>query len=208
MLEKVISQNTDNCLEALKKGGLVDNFYLAGGTALAMQLLHRASLDLDFFSQEKINTKSLLLRLKELGGFSLEKEDWQTIHGILKNTKISFFYYPYPLLYRLKKLNGLAVADIRDIVCMKIDAISGRGSKKDFIDLYFICKQYSLAYLLKLYKKKYREIEVNMTHILKSLCYFQDAKNSPMPLMLSDCSWQTVEKFFQEEIKKIFKKQL
>jgi len=190
-------------LETLKTTGFIKDFYLAGGTGLAIQILHRLSLDLDFFSKKEINTKSLILQLKELGEFNLEKEDWQTIHGNLKNTKVSFFYYPYPLLYSLKRVKGVWVADARDIACMKIDAISRRGAKRDFVDLYFICKQYKLAYLLKLYEKKYKSIKVNMIHILKSLYYFEDAQKSPMPQMIKDCSWSAVVDFFQEEVKKL-----
>lgn len=202
MLEKVISQDTSRCLEALKAAIFIKDFYLAGGTGLALQILHRVSLDLDFFSKKEINTKFLILQLKALGRFNLEKEDWQTIHGNLKKTKVSFFYYPYPLLYPPKRVKGILVADIRDIACMKIDAISRRGAKRDFVDLYFICKQYNLAYLLKLYEKKYKSIKVNMIHILKSLYYFEDAQKSPMPRMIKDCSWSAVVDFFEKEVKK------
>jgi hypothetical protein len=87
---------------------------------------------------------------------------------------------------------------------MKIDAISSRGMKRDFIDLFFICKELiSLNNLLNLFKRKYKSVNYNMIHILKSLAYFEDAENNPMSKMIISVSWQEVKSFFKEEIKKI-----
>lgn len=88
---------------------------------------------------------------------------------------------------------------------MKIAAISDRGTKRDFIDLYFIIKMekvLSLDEILRLYDKKFGLLKQNKIHILKSLCYFDDAEQEPMPKMLKDVSWKEVKKFFEEEIKK------
>lgn len=99
---------------------------------------------------------------------------------------------------------GIRVADLRDIGCMKIDAISSRGMKRDFIDLFFICKELiSLKNLLSLFKRKYKSVNYNMMHILKSLVYFEDAENNPMPKMIVPVSWQEVKNFFKKEIRKI-----
>ncbi|MCK4308846.1 MAG: nucleotidyl transferase AbiEii/AbiGii toxin family protein [Candidatus Atribacteria bacterium] len=99
---------------------------------------------------------------------------------------------------------GIKVADLRDIGCMKIDAISSRGTKRDFIDLFFICKEViSLKNLLSLFKRKYKSVNYNMMHILKSLAYFEDAENNPMPKMTVPASWQEIKSFLKKEIKKI-----
>ena len=169
---------------------------------MALQIKHRLSLDLDFFSKEKINTEILIQKLKSLGQFSIQKKDENTLVGIFNKTNISFFTYDYPLLFPFNKIKGILVADIRDIGCMKISAISSRGAKKDFIDVYFICQAVSLKKLLGFFKKKYKRVDYNMLHILKSLVYFDDAQKDPMPKMIKQVSWQTVKEFFIREVKK------
>jgi len=87
---------------------------------------------------------------------------------------------------------------------MKISAISARGAKKDFVDLFFICqKKAPLKELLKLFKRKYRSVDYNITHILKSLVYFEDAKKDPMPKMMKKIAWNDIQEFFIKEVKKI-----
>jgi len=191
-------------LEILTEEDLLKNFYLAGGTGVALQLKHRVSLDLDFFTKNDIDTKTLIQKIKIRGKFSIERETENTLIGIFNGTRVSFLKYDYPLLFDLKQITGVNVADLRDIGCMKIDAISSRGTKRDFIDLFFICREaISLKNLLSLFKKKYKSVNYNMIHILKSLTYFEDAENNPMPKMTVPVSWQEVKSFFKEEIRKI-----
>jgi len=204
MPQEIISAKTKSNLARLKRAALLKGFYLAGGTGLALQLNHRLSLDLDFFTKNDIETKILIQKIKNLGKFSVEKESENTLIGIFEETRITFLKYDYPLLFPLKEWGRIKVADGRDIGCMKISAISSRGTKKDFIDLYFLCqKVISLRKLLELFKKKYKSVEYNMTHILKSLIYFADAEKDPLPKMISPISWKEVKIFFENEIKKI-----
>ncbi len=204
MSQKIISKKTKSNLEILKKAGLLDNFYLAGGTGLALQLEHRLSVDLDFFTSQEINTKFLIQKIKNLGKFSVEKETGDSLICRFKGTKISFLRYEYPLLFRLAKIEGIKIADSRDIGCMKISAISSRGTKKDFIDLFVLGqKTISLKKLLDLFKKKYKSVDYNIMHILKSLSYFDDAENNPMPKMIIAVSWKEIKNFFKKEIKQI-----
>jgi len=204
MPQEIISKKTKANLEILNKEAMLKNFYLAGGTGAALQLRHRVSLDLDFFTRKDIDAKILIQKIKTLGIFSIERETENTIIGIFSGTRVSFLKYDYPLLFDLKQIKGVNVADLRDIGCMKTDAISSRGMKRDFIDLFFICKELiSLKDLLSLFKKKYNSVNYNMLHILKSLAYFEDAENNPMPKMIVPTSWQEVKSFFKKEIKKI-----
>jgi|AntAceMinimDraft_16_1070373.scaffolds.fasta_scaffold00347_16 predicted nucleotidyltransferase component of viral defense system len=203
MSKKIISEKTKENLEILKKAGLLDDFYLAGGTGLALQLEHRTSIDLDFFSRRELDNQALLQKIKKLGDFSLEKEAENTLTGIFNNTKITFLTYDYPRLFPFKEINNIKVADIKDIVCMKISAISSRGSKKDFIDLFFICQQdIPLEEILKLFEKKYESVDYNITHILKSLLYFKDAEKEPMPVMLVPVEWGEIKDFFKRTVAK------
>ena len=96
------------------------------------------------------------------------------------------------------------IADIRDIAAMKIDAITTRGAKRDFIDLYFICKTgYRLAELLDFYNRKYGKLASNLIHIEKSLVFFNDAETEEMPKMLKKIQWEDVKRFFEKEVKKM-----
>jgi predicted nucleotidyltransferase component of viral defense system len=203
MPKEVISKKTQSTLEILRKADLLKDFYLVGGTALALQYQHRLSLDLDFFTKKDIDTKELLGKIKNLGSFSLEKEAENTLTGILNQTKVTFLSYDYPILFSSKNILGIKVADIRDIACMKLTAISSRGTKRDFVDLFFICQDIPLKKLLSLFQKKYRQINYNLIHILKSLVYFEDAENEPMPYMIKQISWQEIKEFFIKEVKNI-----
>ncbi|MGB6371616.1 MAG: nucleotidyl transferase AbiEii/AbiGii toxin family protein [Atribacterota bacterium] len=204
MPQEIISKKAKVNLEILTKEAVLKNFYLAGGTGAALQLKHRVSLDLDFFTNKDIDTKTLIQKIKTQGKFSIERETENTLIGIFNDTRVSFLKYDYPLLFDLKQIKGIKIADLRDIGCMKIDAVSSRGMKRDFIDLFFICREaISLKNLLSLFKKKYKSVNYNMLHILKSLAYFEDAENNPMPRMILPTSWQEVKSFFKEEIRKI-----
>lgn len=203
MFEKSIDKKTKLVLEKIGKTGFVKNFYLAGGTALAIQLGHRESIDLDFFSRRKFSVSDMEKELSSIGKFILSKKDDRTLDGVLDGVKISFFHYDYGLLYPLINFNNIQIADERDIACMKLDAISSRGSKKDFIDIYFLLEKYSLSELINFFSKKYKNIEYNKLHILKSLTYFVDAEDEPMPIMFKDIEWDEVKKKIIGEARKM-----
>ena len=98
------------------------------------------------------------------------------------------------------------MADIKDIACMKLDAISTRGTKRDFIDLYFILQNEALTDVLKWFEQKYKGLQYNLTHIVKSLTYFEDAEKEVMPKMLIDVSWLQIKQFFKEETENLAKR--
>lgn len=201
---ETLFENTKQTFESLKNQDFLGQFYLAGGTALALHLGHRLSADLDFFSKENFNEQILLQDLLEIGKFQLEEKSKQTITGILNNTKVSFLGYNYPLLNPLEKISDVNIASIADIACMKIDTISSRGAKRDFVDIYFIAKEIiPLREIMFLFQKKYAPLNYNMMHIKKSLVYFDDAESDPMPNMLKPANWQEIKSFFQNEIKRI-----
>jgi len=203
MSQTILSQKTQSNLEALKQANILADFYPAGGTGLALQLKHRKSIDLDFFTENEIETSLLIRDLKEVGSFVVENEAENTLEIDFQGTRITFLNYDYPLLCKLKKIQDIEVADLKDIGCMKISAISSRGSKKDFIDVYFITKEISLSRLLELFEKKYKEINYTMPHILKSLTYFEQAESEPMPEMIKEANWEQVKEFFETEAPKI-----
>lgn len=197
---KGVSQKAENCLALLGKQDLLSSFYLAGGTGCALQIEHRLSYDLDFFITVNFDTNKVRTTLMGIGEFLLEQDSPDTLLGKFNNVRISFFTYKYPLLFPTKEYLSVRVADLVDIGCMKLDAIGSRGIKRDFIDLYFICKDKAdmLADLIGYYSKKYNV--KNTVHIIKSLTYFKDAEDQAMPKMLKPCNWSEVKKFFEREV--------
>lgn len=193
MHKQAISKSTQRVLAKIN-GRIESGFYLAGGTALAVQLGHRLSIDLDWFSADNFSRNALREVLSRVGRFELTEEEEGTVHGLLDDVRVSFLHYPYPLLFPLVEFEGSRLADQRDIAAMKLDAVSSRGSKKDFIDIYFLLEKYPLSELLAVFEKKYAAMKFNRIHILKSLSYFEDAETEPMPTMLRHVSWEEVKK--------------
>jgi len=200
-----IDKKTKRVLDEIKTCEFLKSFYLAGGTALAIQLGHRKSIDLDFFSQNPFSIFNMEKKLSLIGKYVLEKKDEGTLDGLLNNVKLSFFRYNYKQLYPFVDFEKIKLADERDIACMKIDAISSRGSKKDFIDLYFLLEKYSLSELITFFERKYSDISFNKMHILKSLVYFDDAENEPLPIMIKEIKWKEVKEKIIKETKKLMK---
>ena len=199
---EVLSATTEAALHSLRDAALVDPFYLAGGTGLALQLGHRLSQDLDFFANDLFNEEPLLQRLQVLSDFSLVEKAPHTLHAVVQQTKVSFLGYRYPLLFTLLHFHGAAVADPRDIACMKLSAIASRGTKRDFVDLYIATRQLDLGKLLELFERKYAATRYNRLHVLKSLTFFADAEKDPMPHMLMPLDWNEVRGFFLQETPK------
>lgn len=194
MEEQVITKKAKSLLVALAASGIVDEFYLAGGTALALQYGHRRSVDFDWFSQKDFDTGKLKGKLSGLGELAVTGEEEGTLNISVNKIKLSFFRYPYKNLFPLISYDGVRLADARDIACMKLSAIAGRGTKKDFIDLYFLLQDYDLEQIRGWFDKKYRVLDYSHLHILKSLTYFKDADNEPMPTMLTPVSWPKIKK--------------
>jgi hypothetical protein len=200
---EVITGPTDATLRALRDRSLLDQFYLAGGTGLALQLGHRLSHDLDFFANQLFDEEILLQRVQTLESFSLTANAPHTIHAIIRGTKVSFLGYVYPLLFPTAHFLDVAVADPRDIACMKISAIASRGTKRDFVDLYVSAQRFGLADLLRLFERKYEQAKYQKIHLLKSLAFFEDAEKDPMPDMLVPLDWNHVKQFFIRETPQI-----
>jgi len=200
---ETINKETRLILKRIAKLPILANFYLAGGTALAMHLGHRESIDLDFFSAEKFSAAKLKEILAGAGELKIDYEDGDTLSGTLDGVKLSFFHYAYPQLFPLADFQGVKIADERDVAAMKIDVISARGSKKDFIDLYFLLQKYSLAELVDFFEKKYSQVKYNKLHILKSLVFFENAEDDPMPMMVIGADWNEIKIKIENETKKL-----
>jgi hypothetical protein len=206
MFVQALPKGTRRNLALLAKAGLTAPFYLAGGTAAALHLGHRISVDLDFFGPEPFDSAQLAAQLSDLGKFRLERLAEDTLLGELRGIRISFFRYRYPLIAEPVSVLGITVASLEDLAAMKLDAISRRGTRRDFIDLYFIAQSgLALPEALQWYQRKYAGLNLNLVHLVKSLAYFADAEADPMPQMLVDLSWDEVKRFFEREARSLFK---
>jgi hypothetical protein len=171
-------------------------FYLGGGTAIALYLGHRRSIDFDWFIQKPLGDPMLLAQhIRDRGvDFTTGKVEPGTLHGLVSGVKFSFLEYPYSLLSPSLKVQGFdcLVASLDDLACMKLSALAQRGSKKDFVDIYALAlKHKPLPGILTLYKRKY-SVE-DMSHVLYGLAYFDDADKERMPRMLWKTNWKTIK---------------
>lgn len=167
------------------------NLRLVGGTALALQLGHRKSIDLDLFGEinfENIDQHKAFSHFRKVE--QLKKSKNINIFSI-NDVKVDFVNYSYPWLQNQLRLDGIRLAGIEDIAAMKLAAITGRGSRKDFIDLYFLFQKFNLNELLDFYKKKYFDGSEYL--VLKSLTYFTDAENDIDVEMIEDISWGKIK---------------
>jgi predicted nucleotidyltransferase component of viral defense system len=179
----------------------LDNFYLSGGTALSLQLGHRESEDLDFFSKIDFEPESIRIGLEKIGNLSDTEIDVNTLNADLDQVKIQFLGYPYPMLEPLIDYEGIKLSSVIDIGCTKLLTIGSRGSKKDFLDMFVILEKYTLEELVAKLGEKYAKTEYNFPHILKSLVYFVDADNQPMPRMHREIEWEQVKERLREIVK-------
>lgn len=208
MFTKTLLPNTLRAIKLTSKISIIQKSYLAGGTALALHLGHRISVDLDFFTQEEFDEKVLSQNLKKLPEFKEEGLAWRTVWGKIGNTKFSLFYYEYPLIKKTINFEGVQILDKEDIASMKIHALEDRGTKRDFVDLYFLAKEFSFEQMLKFYDQKYGVLKDHIYIILRSMDYFEEAERDDMPKMLIPVSWEEVKKFFQSQVMKLAKSKL
>ena len=184
-----------------------DTFYLAGGTALALQIGHRDSIDFDFFTEQTFDTGELFARLEKIfeGHTLLKTQDERNTLSVLvdDSIKVSFMTYPYTLLSPLVEEPNLRLASLLDIGCMKLSAIVGRATLKDYVDIYYILQQIPLPQLLDSSTKKFPSVDVGLT--LKSLVYFADIEREPISFTPGhEVTLATIEQTLRDAIKKAY----
>jgi len=173
---------------------------LAGGTGLALLKGHRISEDFDFFRTDHMDVRRLHDVLARHGRYETLQEAEHTLTVIIRKTKVSFFCVRDPFLFPATPYRFAGIADYRDIALMKLAAISGRGSRKDFVDLYTILRgKPTLKQYFELFPQKYGPNRANIYHVLKSVVYFDDAEKEPMPRMIEPFSWKDCKTFFVRE---------
>ena len=193
-----VHEYTLELLKRIESDSKLNFFYLAGGTALALQIGHRISVDLDFFSHHDFNENDISEYLISNFNAQIVSIANNSISCLINNIKVEFIAHQYPLLKENNIIDNIRLASFEDIAAMKINAARNRGTKKDFVDLYFLLKSYSIQSLLEFANKKYPNHIDLLT--LKSLVYFEEANQEPDCQMLLDVNWEEVKNALENEI--------
>lgn len=202
-----ISNSMKEVLEGFMNSSLASEFYLAGGTALSLQIGHRLSVDLDFFSlsEDIPSVRNVIEKALVPFQFNLSDSSWGNLVYLFNDVRVGFYGYGYPLVSPLVTVGNVRLANIQDIALIKFDALLTRASRKDFYDLYFICQQITLKKLLDLSTQRYPSVRDFEVQVTKRLVYFDNAEEETNPVMLKKTDWHTVKKFFIEQAKTIEK---
>jgi len=194
-------------LELLKKLLQIDEFRelrLVGGTSLALQIGHRNSIDIDMFGTLEADEFEIDKILNKIGSITVLKKTKNINIYLIDGIKVDLVNYHYPWLGETIIEDNLRLAGAKDIAAMKLAAITGRGTKKDFIDVNFLLQFYTLEEMLGFYKLKYNDASEILA--LKSLTYFEDADNEEDPRMLMSMNWGNVKELITLSIKEYLAK--
>lgn len=198
---QTIDPNTLELLKTLAQAPILSNMRLVGGTALALQYGHRRSVDLDLFGQTTESVEELSEALKEYtGGLTLLSASKTIRVYRIRDVKVDIVNYNYPWIDEALKEEGLMLASPKDIAAMKVNAVMGRGTKKDFIDIYFLLQHYSFEQLMRFYLEKYADGTVYRA--LMSMTYFGDADPQPMPYMFVNVTWESIKEKILLEVER------
>jgi hypothetical protein len=204
IFDHVIDQAMRDILPQLARYS--SSFYLAGGTGLALQIGHRKSEDFDFFSVNPFDGNRFAL---EIGGVNVIQQYPGTVHGVLNGIRLSFRYYPIPLINEPFLWEGIKIATVPDLIGEKFKTIAQRGAKKDFCDLYAVVNSgISIQQGCQYFKQRFDNTGIQYYSVLKGLTYFRDAESHPDPVWLkTDFSndWKDIKSFFIKNIKEFGK---
>ena len=196
---QTIHPDTLELLKTLMHLPILGQMRLVGGTALALQYGHRRSIDLDLFGKTTEDVDELTEVLHDNVENVVRGNCSKRIKAYMLNgVKVDIVNYDYPWIDALVAEDNILLASPKDIAAMKVNAVMGRGTKKDFIDVYFLLRHFSLEELIKLYLQKYND--GSEYRALISMAYFADADPQPMPYMFENVDWETVKDRIRKEV--------
>jgi hypothetical protein len=203
MYQKVLNRRQKEIIRNLDFLG--KEFYLAGGTGLALQLGHRTSVDFDFYTLKHFTTERILPDFqKRFKKIAVRRAIKDTLILTAGGVELSLFYYPYQLLKTPVLFETIRLASAEDIAAMKIAAIIQRGRRRDFIDIYYLLEKYPLKQIIKFVLKKYPGYQEML--VLRALIYFEDAEEEELErgikIFDKSFSWERAKKKIFEEVKK------
>ena len=192
---KTVESNTFALLKELMELDFLTEFSLVGGTALSLKYGHRISVDLDLFSENDFNNSDIIDGLKKYykSNFSLEGNiEKFGIFCYLNGVKVDIVKHKYPLIANVETIDSIRMYSSIDICAMKVNAILGRGKKKDFFDIVELLKHYKIAEIIEFYEMKFSEQRL-LISIPQAITYFEDADNSEDPVSLNNQTWEDVK---------------
>jgi hypothetical protein len=193
---EALPEHTKLLLEKFQKDDLPSQSYLGGGTAVALHLGHRQSVDLDWFTPQEFDEKMWQMKWETQRGFTLRNRDWQTLVGEIAGVNTSLYVYTYPLIDKTTAYGSVDIASLKDLAAMKLDTVISRGTKRDFMDLYFLTKEFGPDLLFDFYDQKYGSLDERELLIRKALVYFKEADGDEMPNMLVETDCEKVKQYF------------
>jgi hypothetical protein len=206
LYREVLPKYSWDLLKRISENDFFKQFYLAGGTSLALQIGHRESIDLDFFSPNEFSSTILHTFPTK---YEVIRQYDNSIEIFANKTKVMLFYFAYPLLQDILCINNLRLANPIDIGLMKLLAIQGRSTKKDIIDLFFIDKEIiSLEKLLEMFEEHYPKETFNSYTSLKSIFNVSSLENEPMPKLLKTVTWHECWELVSAKIMQHIKKMI
>lgn len=179
-------------LRGLQQIPALAGYGLAGGTSLALQLGHRVSVDIDLFGEVPFEDEEVVPYLAQIGPFTLIKRSENIFVAVVQGIKVDLVRYAYPRLAPFVVEDGVRMFGLADIAAMKLGAIGGRGSRKDFIDLHVLMEHFSKEQLWEVYRAKFPDSSEFL--LRKSLTYFTDAEREAMPEMHIPLTWEEVKR--------------
>jgi len=207
LYENAITPACQQGLDYLRHQPFIGDFYLAGGTALALQIGHRISTDLDWFSTQRRllapEREQIGLALGGSGQFEVVSEQDGLLFTQLFGTDVSFIYQHHPLLEPTVEYRGVHLASPADIGLMKLAAINSRGTRRDFIDVYCLRESVTLERLLELAPVKYTDRPSFLVVAVRALAYFEDAEGQPIPGLLRPVEWADVRAYCESAARRL-----
>ena len=196
---QTVFPDTLELLKKLMQQPLLKDMRLVGGTSLALQFGHRRSVDLDFFGSTTEDIDELTAMMTECATDVEKSGCTKAIKAyFLDGVKVDVVNYRYDWIDEPVIEDGIRLASPKDIAAMKVNAVMGRGTKKDFVDVYFLLQHYSFEELIKLYLQKYTD--GSEYRALLSMTYFADADPQPMPYMFQKVDWETIKAEIKRQV--------
>jgi predicted nucleotidyltransferase component of viral defense system len=204
---QTVEPKTLSLLKKLMSMPQLNNFCLVGGTALSLKLGHRISIDLDLFQTTEIEVERLIKLLQQEFKSDFEYENLKINYAVfckINKVKVDLVQYTHPIIADIEVIDGIRMFSNKDIAAMKINAILGRGVKKDFWDLFELLKLYSLNDIINFYNQKYPNQQL-LISIPNALTYFEDADDSPDPIGLLGQNWEDIKEFIRARVSDFLK---
>lgn len=197
---QTVAPDTLELLKTIASKPEMKGFRLVGGTALALQYGHRQSVDLDFFGSPLASQEDTIDMLSSLGNITIHNRTDKILQVVLRGIKVDVIDYSrYGWIDPPVVDDGIVLASPRDIAAMKINAIEGRGGRKDFVDIYMLLQHYTLGELLDFYSMKYPNYSI--FRALLSLTYFDDAETQAMPKTFIPQTWEEIKAYISDKVK-------